>query len=281
MKTLTKKKVVVFSHGLVGNLGAYCEVCKGFVDEGCVVVAIEHGDGSAVGAIVGDEERCLRKWEGDVGEEGRFGGEWEWRKWQVGVRVKEVEEVWKWVQSGWRGVGVEGFEGLDVEEVVVVGHSFGGCSALGFAGSSIGEFCKEVVLMDPWLWPMGLKGVEEGLRGVERCLVVKDELSGMKESERLLREGVRGVNGGGVVDRVLLKDATHHVQSDFSFIFPGRIGKAIGLIPDKHYDARELNGINNEISKAYLDKEGWEVLKKEIEEEKKYKGKVHLSSPMV
>ena len=45
-----KWPVIIFSHGLFGNGDFYCDIAIHLASLGCVVVVVEHGDGSALGA---------------------------------------------------------------------------------------------------------------------------------------------------------------------------------------------------------------------------------------
>ena len=148
--------LVVFSHGLSGTMEMYTQLCSQIASTGCVVVAIEHEEGSASYA-----ERFGSKDNND-GDDGvvipyRRAGvdfskvpytrDWEtnFRAPMLEQRVKEVRNICEFFQEQPRQnttvVHVEGLEqsSLLMEQIVsitdpsnlhLVGHSFGGATQL-------------------------------------------------------------------------------------------------------------------------------------------------------
>ncbi len=148
--------LVVFSHGLSGTMEMYSQLCSQIASTGCVVVAIEHEEGSASYA-----ER-LADTDNDTGDDGvvipyRRAGvdfskvpytrDWEtnFRAPMLEQRVKEVQNICEFFQEQPHNnitfVQVEGLEksSLLIERIVsitdpsnlhLVGHSFGGATQL-------------------------------------------------------------------------------------------------------------------------------------------------------
>ncbi|CEP12539.1 hypothetical protein [Parasitella parasitica] len=142
--------VVVFSHGLGGNRLIYSSICSDLASHGFVVVAIEHRDGSASLAKGIDDEWIQYD---NVPPE-----IWGFRHHQLGHRVSEVDlcvagldEI---AAKGLHKANAPNFKGkLDMESLVMAGHSFGGATTMLALNETNCRFqCG--VLLDPWAQPL-------------------------------------------------------------------------------------------------------------------------------
>ena len=298
-----KYNVLIFSHGLVGGLSAYCQTCIDFIREHrtggngrengkWIVVAVEHGDGSAIAAMVGGKKLFMKKAsDTEIKEKFGEGNGWKWRNSQVKQRGWEVEQIVNWLHDvnsgkvGMDGIGVgKGKLGERSEEngnpesdrflkgklnlengVFMAGHSFGGATSLHHGLYQ--EQCSGMILMDPWLWPMGEDAMRDQFRGnnTKRILVIMNELSGMEGSVKWIKI-LKGHNNEKVdLDIVTIKNANHHVQSDYAFVFGSKLTKWIGLAPDAKYEARKYNSVNNVLCSKFLDEEVWKEFKEQVE----------------
>lgn len=147
--------VIIFSHGVGGTRSTYSVLCAEMASQGFVVLAVEHTDGTA--SCV----HCAGKggWRNYSG----FGkGEVQhaklaWRMREVETAVRLLESLNQGTLSSEHcqlagGAAASTFlQGrLNLKEVALVGHSFGGATVTAAAAGDL-QF-RAVVALDPW-WP--------------------------------------------------------------------------------------------------------------------------------
>lgn len=143
---LSKFPVLVFSHGMASMRTSYTHYLASLASRGYVVAAVEHRDGSGPGSIVigsdGTEKKVFhapRKSIDPVPEVEDL------KKNQLGLRQAEVEETVKVLDRINRGHGASVYEDnlrgeglslvdwkgrLDMDQIVVGGHSYGATLAM-------------------------------------------------------------------------------------------------------------------------------------------------------
>ncbi|KAJ3217606.1 Platelet-activating factor acetylhydrolase [Dinochytrium kinnereticum] len=157
--------VVIFSHGLAGMRTTYSSFVGGLASRGFVVVAVEHRDGSAsatafnnyttpVTYINPHPSQMLPNETNDTYLK-------RLRKTQLQQRHNEILSAYTFIQSlqtsgkAPNPLAVpflpEFLGRLDLENVVMAGHSFGGATALKVLQEDVGKFRAGVVL-DPWMF---------------------------------------------------------------------------------------------------------------------------------
>ena len=144
-----KWPLVVFSHGLYGCSAGYSGLCAELASQGCVVLAVEHKDGSAVYSETRDDERLAFLPGAD-------------RDAQMSRRVAEMRAVLSRASEVASDAGVIPGN-VDTSKVTLVGHSFGAATALKTAamlrasseGAEVRGECEPtvagVVAFDPWI----------------------------------------------------------------------------------------------------------------------------------
>lgn len=143
-----KFPVIVFSHGMASSRTSYTQYCGELASRGYVVAAIEHRDGSGPGSQVmgsGGSERNVFHITPETLDRDPDIDMPILKEEQLAFRQAEVEETIKMLrglnegrgkqiwESNKRdeGSGLAGWEGrLDVDEVVVGGHSYGATLAV-------------------------------------------------------------------------------------------------------------------------------------------------------
>lgn len=149
-----KLPIIVFSHGMASGRTSYTHLLGELASRGFVVAAIEHRDGSGPGTIVmnadGTQQRLMCTKEHDLMSVDDDGSKHDvkreqFKHEQIEFRNAEIEEVVKILQQLDKGAGEQlfkqnprgegealaGFQGhLDLNNMVVGGHSFGAVSAL-------------------------------------------------------------------------------------------------------------------------------------------------------
>ena len=141
-----KFPVIVFSHGMASMRTSYSHYLASLASRGYVVAAVEHRDGSGPGSIVlgpdGSEKRVFHAPRESIDP---VPGVEELKRLQLGLRQAEVEEtvaVLRRIDDGHgaavhvdnlrgEGLTLAGWRGrLDMEQVVVGGHSYGATLAM-------------------------------------------------------------------------------------------------------------------------------------------------------
>ncbi|KAI8613633.1 platelet-activating factor acetylhydrolase [Chytriomyces sp. MP71] len=150
--------VVVFSHGLGGNQTVYSTLCGTLASYGFVVISIEHRDKSAsVSARANYLERIDYQKPPSEDAESRV-----FRQKQLGQRLDEVEEAFQLLQDLNKGLKIDNLLStklpnltgrLDMENAIMVGHSFGAATALGFLQRPKSPFIAGIIL-DPWMFAL-------------------------------------------------------------------------------------------------------------------------------
>ncbi|RKO91392.1 platelet-activating factor acetylhydrolase, isoform II-domain-containing protein [Blyttiomyces helicus] len=165
----TRLPVIIFSHGLGGTRTTYSTYCGDLASRGMVVVALEHRDGSAaVAARNGYADSIKYRYpQAKDKPEGQPEDEYlmNYRREQLGIRVREVGEAVELVRALGAGVEVENLMGrfggrfdprsfagrFDLDRLVMAGHSFGAATALSSIQDPKTPF-KCCLAHDPWMY---------------------------------------------------------------------------------------------------------------------------------
>ncbi|KAJ7904684.1 platelet-activating factor acetylhydrolase, isoform II-domain-containing protein [Mycena olivaceomarginata] len=180
--------LVVFSHGLGGSRTAYSQLCSEMAAAGKVVIAVEHRDGTGPACTPRARDGSLRTVlyfrEDDVvfppEAEGRAPRVLPLRVDQLVFRQHEVYRIYAAFCALVRdAVALEAIDDAHVDlkswapgsgsalvncdNVAIVGHSFGGCTALSLLSSPPPPTyapipISKVLLYDPWLEPLPSPG---------------------------------------------------------------------------------------------------------------------------
>ncbi|KAL1520326.1 hypothetical protein AB1Y20_021916 [Prymnesium parvum] len=147
--------LVLFSHGLLGNVAPYSMVCASIASHGAVVIALEHTDGSAVHTEAAAAPPYLTR------PPQHFADNKAWRAAQVELRVRQLTAL---LRAGGGLLASTPLASLEAEDlslardgaVALVGHSFGGGTVLETAAALAAEEGAPVVsacvALDPWLF---------------------------------------------------------------------------------------------------------------------------------
>uniref|UniRef100_K3XBA9 1-alkyl-2-acetylglycerophosphocholine esterase n=1 Tax=Globisporangium ultimum (strain ATCC 200006 / CBS 805.95 / DAOM BR144) TaxID=431595 RepID=K3XBA9_GLOUD len=152
--TNTKKwPVAIFSHGLGGCFDVYSAITQQLASEGYIVVSVNHCDGSA--SVTRLEDNRIAYYQKITPEvrDNINGAGFRFRNGQLRQRVQEVRRVLDAIthEHSKHEVG-NLFELADMDNVTVIGHSFGGATALTTA--HLDERVRAVVLLDAWMEPI-------------------------------------------------------------------------------------------------------------------------------
>lgn len=145
-----KRKLIplVFLHGLSCNRTASSGLCRDFASHGYIVFSLDHCDGSSYYSQKKNGDEFMWKAQGDFTEKRLYVD-------RLAVRRREVtdliDDLYKpdFLQ---KTLGFpEGVE-LDLDKLILGGHSFGGCTAIVIANKD--PRVKVLYGLDPWLWPI-------------------------------------------------------------------------------------------------------------------------------
>ena len=155
VKTCDKLPVVVFSHGLLGNTDIYSYQCMSLASNGSLVITVNHTDGSAVGMRKKDgsflpyDPSLLPLFAKDKIKYTHA------RRSQTDHRSSELIAATKAIlQLNKRNIpeldelGISFVDKIDVSQVAVGGHSFGGATALTTAARNP-ELYSCIIAHDP------------------------------------------------------------------------------------------------------------------------------------
>jgi platelet-activating factor acetylhydrolase len=268
----TKFPLVLFSHGLGGSISFYSIACIDMASHGHVVAALEHTDGSAVAAFVGEERkevpyRCYRGLDAD-------GSEWELRNTQLRTRLDDMDALLAALRVAnspggqplvpledsrtSRGPDLQGR--IDFENLSLCGHSFGGGTVLAY-GMRHPLIPKRIVCIDPWLFSLKQEDLSQSNAGLrEGCplLFVDMELSQMETSIAARK------TMNAKYDTVSVVGACHNNASDFPVVVPMFIA-TLAEMTRVGSDPAAILASQSEVCCAFLTGR-WPALKAEISE---------------
>lgn len=243
--------VALFSHGLGSSLAGYVSVCADIARTGRIVVAVEHGDGSAHAAYIGKERRRVPYIHppSDHDAHDRMAEQ------QNLQRIREFDAViedLRAINSGttkqWplppHSEIVDLKESIDVQApIVVAGHSFGSATSLGYTLASWrGETKSRVshtICLDPWISPVGADVLLNCTAPANaRILHVDQEQTG-KTLSVALREDMQVP-----YKRVCVLGGVHNNATDFATKL-ARIITTAGGLAAKGIDAERLMNAQN------------------------------------
>eukprot|EP00794_Sanderia_malayensis_P011923 gene11923-13158_t len=218
--------VVVFSHGLGANRTCYSAFCADLASRGFLVASVEHRDKSASATyyIEDNSTEVYVPYRRLAKEDDEF----MLRNSQVDQRAHEVSSVLtilemlndsgtaseminqNVVKSKFDFSSLKGI--LDLENVSVVGHSFGGATALNTLSKD--KRFKFGVVFDAWMFPLG----EEVYKNTEQpVLLINSETFHWEKNI----EQINGFIGKDENKKVLtIKGTGHHSQCDIPSIVP-------------------------------------------------------------
>ena len=141
-----KFPLVLFSHGLGGTSTMYSTLCCEIASHGFVVCALEHDDCTACATLDQNNDPIwfLRPNKELIGTDQGYS----WRHSQQRKRVSQLLALKRELltSDAW---GCH----LDEKSVAVMGHSFGGASAVATAAQARGDI-RCCVVLDGWMWPI-------------------------------------------------------------------------------------------------------------------------------
>lgn len=200
--------VVIFSHGLGGNADIYSKFCSDLASHGYIVIALEHEDGSGSFAYDLKNSKKLFYIPPPAGMKYKRNNVVDFRKPFLQKRVEEIKGVIEFIRAHKKQQNTEHFKicpelehklftAMNLEEMYIAGHSFGGATAVSIVhefhnaeqktagditekeegqkddkkqengerkeGATFKNVFKAVVLLDLWPFPLSPNVEAEGI----------------------------------------------------------------------------------------------------------------------
>ncbi|KAH6915134.1 platelet-activating factor acetylhydrolase, isoform II-domain-containing protein [Coprinopsis sp. MPI-PUGE-AT-0042] len=304
--------LVIFSHGLGGSRTAYSQFCSRVAATGRVVIALEHRDGTGTIAIPGtwssksEQEHMYYLREEDIYWEDEHhkdaSSPYPLRVEQLAFRQHEVYTAFNAFRdfirnepdSQLRVVDSSNLDreswGLDAQytqplvgfdqDVVLAGHSFGGCTVLSILSSTPPpEYLRipvgRAIILDPWLEPLPIPApVSPGssTRSAAESVHSNLEDNGIRSSDHPAHPPMLVINSETFT---LWKDHFARLQGIIKDWTPGG-GRIVTLVDSKHISfsdfpvlpllgrriAKDIFGTIADISVGFLDDRFEETLEK-------------------
>lgn len=241
-KEPSPRPVVVFSHGLGGDPHMYSSVRYALASHGFVVITPNHSDGSANFVNLPNGEQLWYRPVPDMKYEK------EYRSKQLMHRREELSALLSQLEEDTRNSQHALYGRLDMTRCAIVGHSFGGASAMltGFMDARL----SAVVSMDAWMLPIPDELLTSGFgNSVNYLGMVTEHFSrwpGNMDSQVQVIENSKSAD-----NRLFVVAGTRHQdQSDFPLFVNRMLAKKINLSGPLGIDA-SLD-IHNKVITAFL-----------------------------
>ncbi|KAJ3070816.1 Platelet-activating factor acetylhydrolase [Podochytrium sp. JEL0797] len=215
-----KIPVVIFSHGLAGNQTMYAQLVSTLAARGFLVLAVEHREGSACASARNAYTDSIPFTEPPPeGPEAV-----QFRVTQLQQRVREVNESFRLLESLNKGESIDNLLGntaeldwtgrLDLENCVLMGHSFGGATVL-CALQEEGHPFSCGIALDPWMY-----AVRNSQPITTPLLSIQSEHFHWTSNLSSLRTLWNAPTASPLNQFAVIPNTQHNAISDFSMLFP-------------------------------------------------------------
>lgn len=225
--------LVIFSHGYSGSRSQSTILCEDLASHGFIVAAVEHTCDSTLSIFKDRSTVPFRGMENfpDSLQKARH-----YRRKQAGIRANDLVHVLDVLERmnaedpRWRGK-------IDFTRVGVMGHSFGGCTAILTAYQE--PRIKACISMDGWMWPLpeflteenstdeaaGSREAKGEHHQISQPVLLLDAPHFMGEKEEYTMHNRAHAsrvvhNSGRGSMKVVVNKSHHHDFSDVSFMAP-------------------------------------------------------------
>ncbi|KAJ3065726.1 Platelet-activating factor acetylhydrolase [Podochytrium sp. JEL0797] len=214
-----KIPVIVFSHGMAATQTMYSQLVGTLAARGFLVLAVEHRDGSACVSARNAYTETIPH----IPEPPQTPEAIQFRAGQLKHRVQELNEGFRLLETLNKGESIDNLLGnavpelqgrLDLENCVVMGHSFGGATVLCALQEERHPFASGIAL-DPWMFAVdSTKPISTPLLSIQ-CETFHTK-STLEKLHRLWHTSTASpVNQFAVV-----KNTQHNAFSDISLLLP-------------------------------------------------------------
>lgn len=145
-----KVPVAIFSHGIRGHRNIASGLCRELASQGFIVYSLDHNDGTRASSFDEKTNQTNYYKQEDMTDLNL------WKE-RIEERFEEIKDLLNYIHTKPRDINRE--VELDLDKVVMIGHGFGGCTAL-FAAHREQRRISHVVMLDPWLFVLYREIVE-------------------------------------------------------------------------------------------------------------------------
>lgn len=222
--------LVIYSHGLAGSLELYSTINEQMASQGNIVVVVNHCDGSA--SVARPEDHRIEYYQKVSREviDNVDGAGFRFRNAQLRHRVHELQRVLNAITKLHQEQPSQGlFQHVNLDNVSVWGHSFGGATALTTA--HIDPRFRKAVLLDAWMEPVD----DEVKRGIGARIpvlhIISDQFMHWRPNMEGMKQHMRGCSHP-LSKFLVLQGSRHNNFSDLPLFAPtlNRILLAAGKI---------------------------------------------------
>ncbi|XP_056413457.1 platelet-activating factor acetylhydrolase 2, cytoplasmic isoform X1 [Hyla sarda] len=229
-----RKPLIIFSHGLGALRTMYSSLCAELASNGFLVAAIEHRDGSACATYhysEGDSSTSLQEIWVPFKKVQPPMKEFYLRNYQVHQRASEciravriLEDIDKGRQVSNimdSGFSLDAFKDrIDINRIAVMGHSFGGATAL--LSLAKDNILRCAVVLDAWMFPLDDTCYPHIQKPI---LLINTETFQTRESiEKIKRMNSEGAD----LKYLTVKGCVHQSQTDLAFVTGYLANKIVG-----------------------------------------------------
>ena len=251
---------VVFSHGLGGSRCVYSSFCLELASYGYIVAAVEHRDKSASATYYLKENpssfqdpQWIPYHKLTENED-----EFQLRNSQVHQRAKECMQTLNFLEQLNEGQPPKNLLGavfdspqfkdrLDLNNVSIMGHSFGGVTTIATLAKDKRFKCG--IALDAWMFPLGDELYHHTVN--QPLLFVNTETFHWKKNIQQIKE----LLNNEIVERkmVTIKGSSHLTQSDLPSVVPAAAWRLLG-VNSQSLDIGKVIDINRTIIATFLSK---------------------------
>eukprot|EP00596_Hydrurales_sp_CCMP1899_P002294 CAMPEP_0119038806 /NCGR_PEP_ID=MMETSP1177-20130426/7931_1 /TAXON_ID=2985 /ORGANISM="Ochromonas sp, Strain CCMP1899" /LENGTH=503 /DNA_ID=CAMNT_0007001847 /DNA_START=406 /DNA_END=1917 /DNA_ORIENTATION=- len=294
-------KVAFLIHGLGGNRSLYSHICMRLASEGYFVICPEFGDRTAAFTVLaGGDVRKYTAYTFAEGEAELSEGNRDFRRNQLEHRAAEMSIIVQYFSSLGTKAGPQALVrwsmnktggsffvdslsmgkkdsnmvSLDISHPYLVGHSFGGASAIHLQRSqdkeavhfrSLIDRISGVAALDPWMWPLGDVHHSDSASNFDKpihkavisspstptpYLVMHSEYFQWPANLTLEKSLIKVI---GSVVHICVRDAGHHNFSDTGFLAPIVTGSILKPRKTGLQDPEPLQDLINDMLIAFLE----------------------------
>jgi len=212
--------VVIFSHGFTGIPEIYSCFCEELASRGFVVFSLRHTDGSAT--VIGPEGEIVHEFR-PLPKSLFDNQEYEFRSEQLVTRCEDVKAALDMLHtsSKWK-------DRVQVESVTLVGHSFGGATAVTSALRY--ENITLAISLDGWLFPLPLSYQDPAEPFEHRSALIFINSEHWQWQKNLDRIDLLVQRSRGHSVQCMLRGSTHHTFDEVPLFFGPWLARALGLV---------------------------------------------------
>jgi len=186
--------LVLFSHGLGGCMEMYSELCINLAAQGCVVLALEHEDGS--GCYAETQEGTVVSYKRPDNTPYSREKVLKFRTPMLEQRMDEVERVMNYIQEATSPNNNKETQSAELlhkilqstnsKQICLVGHSFGAATMVLVAQQQVPNL-NSVSLLDTWAFPLSDAVLNQGIPNLPVLSIFSESWTKNRETSKVIQ----------------------------------------------------------------------------------------------